>query len=437
MRIGVLTTSYPAREGDAAGSFVRGFARWLARQGAEVEVLAPRRGPDGDPNDAGIRVERVGMTARVLAAGVPEALERSPWAWPSGAAAAAALSVAAWRRHRRWDALVSHWLLPCGALAAALAGGRRHLAIAHSGDVHLALRLGLAPALARLLSRTGADTVFVSDALRAGFLAAARASALPARVVAMGTDAGPPPDPRERAATRAALGVTGVVVGVLARLVPIKNVGGLIDAARRAGVTLLIAGDGPERAALHARAAGSARFLGALAQGSTAWRGFFGALDLLCVPSIARPDGRTEGTPVVIAEAIAHGVPVLGCDSGGIAAAIGGAGLAVAPSDLAQTLRSLAGSPRTLMDLRNIAIARAPSVSWDRVGDTLASALLQNGNGPVIVQRVNRVGQVTAPAREEADNRCSAISTSTVPSWSPSGTTKTSSARASGRSRPT
>ena len=39
MRIGVLTTSYPRDDDDAAGAFVGGFARWLAANVGDVDVV--------------------------------------------------------------------------------------------------------------------------------------------------------------------------------------------------------------------------------------------------------------------------------------------------------------------------------------------------------------------------------------------------------------
>ena len=484
MRIGVVTTSYPASEGDPAGSFVRGFARWLATQGARVEVLAPVRGAalgenehenenrkenenghghghghghEGEKgrgydevDDPGVTVERVRFApqrfTRALATGLPDALERSRGAWVMGALAAGALTAAAARRHARWDALVTHWLVPCGAIGAALARRpkRPHLAIAHSGDVHLALRLGLAPRLARALLRSQTDVVFASAELRTAFLAGAgahaEALAQASRVVAMGTSAGPPPSLAERAAARAALAPEApLLLGFMGRLQPIKGVHHLIDAVHATGTQALIAGAGPERATLEARALAhqsrSVHFLGGLPAGSPAWRQFFAAIDALVVPSVELDGGRTEGTPVVIAEALAHGVPVLGAATGGVASAIGDAGLVhQTPTDLIENISKINTLRTCLEDLRRNAIARAPSVGWPQVGADLAAAMLPSRDGMAIVQRVNRVWPVTPASREEVSNRCSAISTSTVPSSSPSPTTRTSLAPASGRS---
>src|SRR5262245_11660503 len=114
MRVGVLTTSYPRTADDFAGNFVAGLATWLAQR-AEVEVLSAS--------------ERWPIFYR---GGAPSALRGLGWAW--GALYSARLWRCAAVAARRWDAIVSHWTIPCGLIAARLARGRPHVAIAHGSD---------------------------------------------------------------------------------------------------------------------------------------------------------------------------------------------------------------------------------------------------------------------------------------------------------------
>src|SRR5262249_10139840 len=141
---GVLTTSYPRDADDAAGAFVAGFSRWLATHVGDVDVVCA---------DA----------ARPLfyRGGAPEALKQGRWRAAAGFSAH--LSIEALRRARGWDAVVSHWLVPSGAVADGC--GREHLAIAHGSDVRLLSTLPGGRALVRRLSRR-ADLVYVADALR-------------------------------------------------------------------------------------------------------------------------------------------------------------------------------------------------------------------------------------------------------------------------------
>ena len=75
-----------------------------------------------------------------------------------------------------------------------------------------------------------------------------------------------------------------------------------IDAARALGVALHVAGDGPARAALEARARGAdVRFHGVRTGVEKAE--LLRAADVFVAPSRSMPDGRTEGTPVALLEA--------------------------------------------------------------------------------------------------------------------------------------
>src|SRR5262249_32427996 len=147
---------------------------------------------------------------------------------------------------RRWDAVVSHWLLPSGAVGLSL--GLPHLAIAHGSDVRLLRRLPGGRAFVRALARR-ADLVYVAKALRS--------DGAPGRVVPMGIEvAEVAPRPGEREAMRSRLGFAAGdrMVLFLGRLSFEKGADLAIDALP-AGQTLVIAGEGPERPALERRAA--------------------------------------------------------------------------------------------------------------------------------------------------------------------------------------
>jgi hypothetical protein len=163
VRVGVLTTSYPRDAGDAAGAFVAGFSRWLAANVGDVDVVCA--------DDARPLFYR---------GGAPEALKSSE-SWAEAASFSAHLLMEAKRRARGWDAVVSHWLVPSGAVADAC-GPARHLAIAHGSDVRLLASLPGGRALVRRLARR-ADLVYVAEALRV--------DGAPGRVVPMAIDVAP------------------------------------------------------------------------------------------------------------------------------------------------------------------------------------------------------------------------------------------------------
>jgi glycosyltransferase involved in cell wall biosynthesis len=115
---------------------------------------------------------------------------------------------------------------------------------------------------------------------------------------------------------------------VVSRLAPEKGVDVAIAACAAAGLRLVIAGDGPQRAALEARAAGTrTRFTGRV--GATELARLRADAGLALVPSQA-----AETFGLAAAEAMAAGVPVAGSAVGALPELCGDEGL-VAPGDAA------------------------------------------------------------------------------------------------------
>ncbi len=312
MRIGVVTTSYPRTPGDSAGNFVAGHVAALRALGHDVEVIAA--GDAGDASDAGAM--RIADRALFYRGGAPDRLERAPIrAGLAGAAFTARLVATVVRRARDWDAIVAHWLAP--SALAALPSTAPLTAIAHGGDIHTLRRLRLLAPVLHALHLRRARLVFVSEELRAIARSAAPrlASWLATAVVQpMGLDV----------AHFAALGrapTTPPTILVAARLVPIKGVDVAIDAASQLATRarLVIAGDGPERAALAARV-GSNPMIELVGEVSaTARDQLLREASVVVVPSRVVASGRTEGCPMIALEALAAGVPVVASAVGGLA----------------------------------------------------------------------------------------------------------------------
>jgi glycosyltransferase involved in cell wall biosynthesis len=127
------------------------------------------------------------------------------------------------------------------------------------------------------------------------------------------------------AASTAAAGYHALVVS---RLAPEKGVDVAIAACAAAGLPLVVAGDGPQRGALEARAAGTAtRFTGHV--DAAELERLRGEAGLALVPSRA-----AETFGLAAAEAMAAGVPVAGSAVGALPELCGSDGL-VAPGDAA------------------------------------------------------------------------------------------------------
>lgn len=121
--------------------------------------------------------------------------------------------------------------------------------------------------------------------------------------------------PVDRAAAKAALGVKGPLLVTVGALIERKGQSFALDALTRLpGATLLLIGDGPDRASLEGQAerlgiASRARFLGSRPPEEVAQ--LIAAADVMLLPT------RAEGIANVWVEALACGTPVVTCDAGG------------------------------------------------------------------------------------------------------------------------
>ena len=314
MRIGLLTTSFPRHPGDYAGSFVGDRARRLLDDGHAVDVLAA--GDGAATTVAGrLTITRLPVQGELFyGAGAPETLEHDRSAWWSAARFSAALTAAAAARVSAWDALESHWLVPCALAASIAAPGSPRRAFAHSGDVALLERIPFGQALARRLARDGTRLRFVSADLQARF--ARLAGAPVGEVEALEV----PPEIFYRrsapdAELRRRLGLSRPTVLAVGRLVPIKGHARLVHACARAAAVapqLVILGDGPERGRLERLAAALGVRLtlpGFVSRDEVArW---LRAVDLFTQPSIQLANGRSEGAPIAVREAQRVGTPIV------------------------------------------------------------------------------------------------------------------------------
>jgi len=183
----------------------------------------------------------------------------------------------------------------------------------------------------RLLAQ--ADAVLVPSRFAAQRLHELGAALPAARVHVL-----PPPvaTPAEGSAAPPAMDPYALVVS---RLSPEKGVDVAVDACRSAGIALLIAGEGPERAALEARArGGEVRFLGRVEGAELA------ALRAHAAIALA-PSRSAETFGLAVAEAMAAGLPVVASRVGALGELLEEDAL-VAPGDaaaLATAIARLAG----------------------------------------------------------------------------------------------
>jgi glycosyltransferase involved in cell wall biosynthesis len=321
VKVVFLTTSYPRGEDDFAGRFTAELAERLRGRGVEVDGVAP-----GEFRDFGL----------AYGAGVTANVRRRPWALPPmlGSMARAV------RRAARDADLVHAFWLPNAAVA--FAAGKPVVVTLPGTDMELARRAPrpAAWALRRVRVALPVAEAFAEQARRLG--------ARDVRVIPTGLEL--PPEPGEPADPPEVL--------YAGRLSEEKGVEELAAAAE--GLNLVVAGDGPLRALLpQARGMLPREQLYALMERAS----------VVVCPS------RRDGLPVVCAEAMAHGRPVVASAVGGLPDMVrdGETGLLVPPRDpaaLRAAIDSLLADAELRRRLGRAARERiAELCAWDRVLD--------------------------------------------------------------------
>jgi glycosyltransferase involved in cell wall biosynthesis len=200
----------------------------------------------------------------------------------------------------------------------------------------------------------------------------------PARTGVLPNPAPAPPAFGDRDELRRRLGLDGVALAFAGRLTAQKALPLLLEAVARAdGVTLVIAGEGPEQAAVEAgvRRLGLAdrvRLLGPLSRD--------GVLELFHAADATVLSSGWENFPHSVVESLAVGTPVLATAVGGVAEVVrdGANGLLVRtgdPAALAGAIRRFADDEELRQRLRAAAAPSVESFSADAVFADLEATL--------------------------------------------------------------
>ncbi len=381
MRFLVFTTLYPNAQMPAHGIFVENRLRaFLQRHDADVRVIAPvpwfplghnafgkyarwARTPHRETRH-GIEVfhPRYFIAPKIGMHFAPQALARC------FRAAIKDVTQDGWD----FDFIDAHYFYPDGVAAAAMAKeiGKPLVITARGSDITLLAKYKR-PRAQILKAALGADAIITVAASLKGELTALGAPAQKIHVLRNGVDL-QAFTPGDREAARAALGVRGPVIVSVGHLIPRKGHNLVIDALRKIpGATLLIVGDGEERAHLErqTKRAGlgpRVRFLGPVAPEKMPE--IYRAADVLALAS------SREGWPNVLLEAMACGAPCVATDVGGVAEVIrepaaGRIAVERTPDAIAREINALLAHPPGAAQTR----AYAERHSWDETADAMAA----------------------------------------------------------------
>ena len=378
LRVLTLSTLYPDRTRPGFGGFVERQVRALAAHPRiEVKVVAPFAVPPWPfarlhPGYGGL----MGLPRREIWNGVDVLRVPFPTVPAIGARInpwslrrAVAPILDSLRTDFAFDVIDAEFFYPDGPAAVAL--GRRYgvpVSIkARGSDIHY---WGRSPATRARVLAAGqrADGVLaVSAALRTDMIALG----MPGDRIGIhhtGVDQ-IAFRPQDREAAKQRLGVSGALVVSAGNLIPLKGHRLLIEAmGALPGVTLLIAGRGPEEGALTAQIAAAGlgdrvRLLGPLPHADLP--ALFAAADVMALPS------ASEGLANVWVEALACGTPVVITDVGGAREVVSGAAAGRLvdrnPAAIAAGIADVLASPRPQDEVR----AAVRDFTWERNSQAL------------------------------------------------------------------
>lgn len=317
-RLLIPSSSYPRDESDGTAHFVAALSEACAAAGAHCRVVTPaRKGTrPGIAWERGVEVVRFatpaarGRLSLVDDAGLPARFRRGPVSFAALTPAymgafATAIQQARFRPHADVDdAVVAHWLVPTGWLAAYLPGlPERRIAVAHSSDVTWLERMPGGAAQARALAarvQIGATSAALAERLARLGVASAD--------LRLGVALPDPARPADHATA------TPPRLCTLSRLVRGKGLRRAIEvAARSPGRTLTILGDGPLRPELHghARELGVALHAPGMVRGASKAAALAAHDVLLFLPATDGGFGREDNLPIAVVEALGAGMAVV------------------------------------------------------------------------------------------------------------------------------
>ena len=334
MRVLVVTSSFPRFPGDPSGVFILSLCKELQKLGIELEVLAPHEGGcKRHEFREGIEVFRFPyfyphrFQRLCYGAGILKNMKGSPLAFmqPPFFILAELFYAIRISRQKKFDLVHAHWSIPQGFTGLLLREfrGIPWVTSLHGSDVH-----GLNLPFFRGLNK---KVILGSDACTANSRATAeRAKRISGRddirVIPMGVDIDFFSTSAGRATGQKQNGRHAETILYAGRLIDVKGVEYLIRAfpsvlEKHANAKLLVVGSGPckgdlvnvsERLHLQGRVV----FQEPVSQEELAR--YYSTADVVVLPSVRTDEGETEGLGLVLLEAMACGVPVIGSATGGI-----------------------------------------------------------------------------------------------------------------------
>ncbi len=385
MNILILTSCYPRFKDDHSGIFIQEYVNHLRQSGILANVLAPDNIQVDRRDTSNSSVYRFNYfwprKSQRLAygSGMPDNLKGSFLAKLQVIPFLTCFLLRSFRLLHEISIIHAHWIIPSGLIGALLSCiTRKDLVVSvHSSDLWMINRNILMRKVGVFIFQKAKIITIVSGAQRQVIKDILRHRYDVNKVIKipMGVD-----DlfetKTEELKNYDEMGDHNFKVLFLGRLVKVKGVEYLIKAMRGMDkMELLVYGDGKEEKRL--------KFLASKLGVNVLFSGgktkfekhkLIEHSDVVVVPSIVEKDGRTEGLPIVLLEALAHGKPVIASRVGGIQEIIKDKinGILVEPGDvlaLRNALKMLYQDAGLRLNLRNEARKTAEDFYWPKIKD--------------------------------------------------------------------
>jgi glycosyltransferase involved in cell wall biosynthesis len=334
LKVCMLTSSFPRFQGDSPGVFILSFCRELQKIGVETEIVAPHHyGSEYHEICGRIRVSRfpyfypLKFQNLCYNSGILKNIKQRPvTVMQLPFFLMAEFCYTLWvAQKRKFDLVHAHWSIPQGFMGLILKkfSGIPFLTTLHGSDVY-SLR-------SRALRRLNGMVINASNACTANSRATAEMARKVSgrediRIIPMGVDAALFGETVAREDLRKRFRKDEKLIMYAGRLIDWKGVDYLVRALPEVlqkcpEAKLLIVGSGPCKSDL----AGLSEslnlqkkivFLDTVSQNELAQ--YYSLAHVFVLPSIMSGSGETEGLGLVLLEAMAAGIPVVGTNVGGI-----------------------------------------------------------------------------------------------------------------------